>query len=94
MAFTFEWDPAKAETNERKHGVTFEEAATAFGDPFGIVIDDPRHSLGETRLALLGYSQSNRLLAVMFTERGDRIRLISARTATRRERHHYEEGSR
>jgi uncharacterized protein len=94
MAFPFEWDPAKAETNERKHGVTFDEAATAFGDPFGIVIDDPRHSRGETRLALLGYSQSNRLLAVMFTERGDRIRLISARTATRRERHHYEEGSR
>jgi hypothetical protein len=70
------------------------EATTVFGDPFGIVIDDPRHSSGEARLALLGYSQSSRLLAVMFTERGDRIRLISARTATRRERHHYEEGSR
>jgi uncharacterized DUF497 family protein len=73
MAFTFEWDRAKAESNKRKHGVTFDEAATAFGDPFGIVIDDPRHSTEEPRLALLGYSQSSRLLAVMFTERGDRI---------------------
>jgi uncharacterized DUF497 family protein len=94
MAFAFEWDPQKAIENERKHGVTFDEAATAFGDPFGVVVDDPRHSVGEARLALLGYSQANRLLAVMFTERGDRIRLISARAATRRERRNYEEGSR
>lgn len=94
MAFAFEWDPEKAAANEQKHGITFDEAATAFGDPFGIVVDDPRHSAGEVRLALLGYSQANRLLAVMFTERGDRMRLISARTATRRERHQYEEGSR
>lgn len=87
MAFTFEWDPRKAAANRRKHGVTFDEAATAFGDPFGIMVDDPRHSAGESRLVLLGHSQANRLLAVMFTERGDRMRLISARTATRRERH-------
>ena len=92
MALTFEWDPQKAIANERKHAVTFDEATTAFGDPFGTVTDDPRHSQGERRLVLLGYSQANRLLAVMFTERGGRIRLISARTATRRERNDYEEG--
>ena len=74
------------------YGVTFDEAATAFADPFGIVVDDPRHSVDETRVALLGHSESSRLLAVMFTERGDRIRLISARKATRREHRHYEEG--
>jgi uncharacterized DUF497 family protein len=58
----------------RKHGVTFDEAATAFGDPFGLIVDDPRHSEAEPRSVLLGYSQSGRLLAVMFTERGDRLR--------------------
>lgn len=94
MAFAFEWDPQKAIENARKHGVTFDEATTAFGDPFGIVVDDPRHSGGEARMVLLGYSQANHLLAVMFTERGDRIRLISARKATRREHRNYEEDSR
>jgi hypothetical protein len=94
MAFAFEWDPNKAATNARKHGVTFEEAATAFVDPFGLIVEDPRHSSGEQRHALLGYSEHQRLLAVMFTERGDRIRLISARKATRRERHDYQEGKR
>jgi len=92
MAFTFEWDPGKAAANHRKHGVSFDEAATAFADPFGIVVDDPRHSADETRVVLLGHSESSRVLAVMFTERGDRIRLISARKATRREHRHYEEG--
>lgn len=91
MAFTFEWDPRKAAANERKHAVTFDEAAAAFADPFGIVVDDPRHSVDEMRVVLLGHSESSRLLAVMFTERGDRIRLISARKATRREHHQYEE---
>ena len=91
MAFTFKWDPQKAATNARKHRVTFDEAATAFGDPFGLIVHDPRHSETEGRSVLLGYSQSGRLLAVMFTERGDRLRLISARTATPRERHDYEE---
>jgi uncharacterized DUF497 family protein len=70
MAFTFEWDPQKATANARKHGVTFDEAATAFGDPFGLIVDDPRHSETEHRSVLLGYPQSGRLLAVMFTERG------------------------
>jgi uncharacterized DUF497 family protein len=94
MAFAFEWDPRKAASNARKHGVTFDEAATAFVDPFGRIVDDPRHSTRERRFALLGHSEQRRLLAVMFTERGDRIRLISARKATRRERHDYEEGKR
>ena len=92
MAFAFEWDPRKAVANLQKHEVSFDEAATAFADPFGIVADDPRHSTDEARVALLGHSESGRLLAVMFTERGDRIRLISARKATRREHRHYEEG--
>ncbi len=69
MAFTFEWDPRKAAANLRKHGVSCDEAATAFADPFGIVVDDPRHSTDEVRVALLGHSESSRLLAVMFTER-------------------------
>jgi uncharacterized DUF497 family protein len=64
MAFAFEWDPQKAAANERKHRVTFDEAVTAFGDPLGMLVDDPRHSVGEARLVLLGYSQANRLLAV------------------------------
>jgi uncharacterized DUF497 family protein len=94
MAFTFEWDPKKAAANEKKHGVTFDEAATVFGDPLGLIVDDPRHSVGEVRAVLLGYSHERRLLAVMFTERGDRIRLISARKAIRRERQTYEEATR
>src|SRR5436190_1107189 len=72
MAFAFEWDPRKAAANERKHGVSFDEAATAFADPYGLVVDDPRHSVGEVRVALLGHAETGRLLAVMFTERGDR----------------------
>ena len=84
-------DPRKAAANERKHGVSFDEAATAFADPYGLVVDDPRHSVGEVRVALLGHSEPGRLLAVMFTERGDRIRLLSARKATRREHRQYEE---
>jgi uncharacterized DUF497 family protein len=94
MAFAFEWDPRKAASNARKHGVTFDEAATAFVDPFGRIVEDPRHATVEPRSALLGYSQHHRLLAVMFTERGDRMRRISARKATRRGRHDYEEGKR
>ena len=94
MAFAFEWDPRKAASNRRKHGVAFDEAATAFHDPLGRIVEDPRHPKGERRYALVGYSHDQRLLAVMFTVRGDRIRLISARNATRRERHYYEEDRR
>jgi uncharacterized DUF497 family protein len=94
MALTFEWDPRKARRNLNKHGVSFAEAMTAFQDPLGRIVDDPRHSMNEQRYALLGLSERERLLAVMFTERGERIRLISARRATRDERKHYEETKR
>lgn len=88
----FQWDPRKAASNRAKHGISFEEAATVFGDPLGRIVDDPRHSDGEQRYVLLGYSGGQRLVAVMFTERGEEIRIISARPATRRERRDYEKG--
>jgi hypothetical protein len=87
----FEWHARKAKANRAKHKVTFEEAATVFGDPLGRIADDPRHSEGEERSVLLGDSNRRRLLVVMFTERGEAIHLISARRATRRERKEYEE---
>jgi uncharacterized DUF497 family protein len=93
MALTFEWDPRKAASNAAKHGVSFDEAATAFADPLGRIVGDPRHSVEEQRLVLLGNSHRQCLLAVMFTERGETIRLISAPTATRLEPRHYDEGS-
>ena len=71
MDLEFDRDPEKAEANARKHGVTFVEAATAFGDPLAITIDDPRHSVEEERFVLFGRSGRGRLLAVMHTERGD-----------------------
>jgi uncharacterized DUF497 family protein len=87
----FEWDPRKAEISRAKHEVSFEEAVSVFGDPLGRITDDPRHSETEERYVLLGQSARRRLLAVMFTERGQAIRLVSARKATRRERREYEE---
>jgi uncharacterized DUF497 family protein len=90
-ALRFEWDPRKAALNRAKHKVSFEEAVTVFGDPLGRIADDPRHSEGGERYVLLGQSRRHRVLAVMFTERGEVIRLISARKATRRERRSYEE---
>ena len=91
MALTFEWDQKKAASNLRKHGVSFEEAATAFGDPLSLTIPDPDHSLDEDRYVLIGESQMERLLVVAHTERSDTIRIISARLATRGERKSYEE---
>ena len=94
MALSFEWDPRKDATNRTKHGVGFDEALTVFADPLGRIVEDPRHSGDEIRLTLLGLSVRRRLLAVMFTERGeDRVRIFSARRATRHERHDYEEVS-
>jgi len=87
-----EWDPAKAEKNIRKHGVSFEEAATVFYDPLTATGADPDHSEGEKRLITFGMSSSGRLLVVSHTARDDAIRIISARIATRPERHIYEEG--
>ena len=92
MAMTFEWDSQKAASNEKKHGVGFKEATTVFGDPLGWFQRDEEHSVGEGRLLLLGRSSENRLLAVLFSDRGDElIRIISARPATSRERKKYEE---
>lgn len=90
MSYVFEWDPAKAEANARKHGVTFEEATTVFADPLALLKRDPDHSLEEERYLLLGTSNQDRLLVVAFSERPPRTRLISARKATRRERATYE----
>jgi uncharacterized DUF497 family protein len=92
MAFRFHWDPAKARANLKKHGVSFEEAATVFGDPLSLTLVDPEHSSREeSRFILLGQAASGRLLVVAHTETGDDIRLISARLATPRERRSYEE---
>lgn len=88
----FEWDPKKAATNLRKHGVSFDEAATVFQDDLSLTGDDPDHSLSEERLVTFGVSSAGRLLVASYTERDDRIRIISARPATRSERKLYEEG--
>ena len=88
---TFEWDPAKAAANLRAHGVSFEEAATVFQDPLAKVHSDPDHSESEPREILIGHSAQHRLLLVAFTDRQGKIRLISAREVTRRERRDYEE---
>lgn len=91
MALTFEWDPRKDAANARKHGVNFNEASTVFGDPLGWFQIDDAHSVGELRLLLLGRSTQGRLLAVLFTDRGDAlIRIISARLASPREQRKYE----
>jgi len=88
----FEWDRRKARGNRVKHGVTFEEAVTVFGDPFGVSIPDPLHSESEDRFLVLGRSHRDRLLVVVYMERAERVRIISARRATRREGMDYEEG--
>lgn len=90
MAIEFEWDAAKAEANLRKHGVSFEEAATAFSDTLSTTISDPLHSEREARYVLLGRTSTGRLVVVVHVDRGVRVRLISARLATRRERKQYE----
>ena len=87
----FEWDPRKAEKNFRKHKVLFTEAATVFGDTFSVTAFDPDHSMGESRYIIIGMSKLFRLLMVAFAERGERIRIISARSLSRAERKAYEE---
>jgi uncharacterized protein len=91
MDLRFEWDSAKADANAQKHGVTFQEASTVFGDPLSFTIPDPDHSGSEDRFLLLGRSGTGRLLVVTHTERRDAIRIISARPASRPERREYEE---
>jgi uncharacterized protein len=93
MDADFEWDLNKAAENRRKHGVSFEEAATAFADRLSVTVTDPDHSsAAEPRYILIGRSARGRLLVVSHAERGTAIRIISARPASRRERAQYEEG--
>jgi uncharacterized DUF497 family protein len=87
-----EWDARKARENLRKHGVSFEEASSVIFDPLSATGEDPDHSMDERRLITFGVSSSGRLLVVAHAERGDAIRIISARSATRAERKIYEEG--
>jgi uncharacterized DUF497 family protein len=89
----FEWDDAKAEANRRKHGVAFAEAMTALGDPLALTGYDPDHSDEEDRYITMGLSAAGRLLVVSHTDRGDKVRIISARKASRRERKDYEDAS-
>jgi len=92
MNMKFEWDPRKAASNLKKHGVSFHEAASVLGDPFSITYHDPDHSITEHRFITVGMSQSGRVLMVAHTDRGDNIRIISARKTTRQERRYYEKG--
>lgn len=91
MSLRFEWDASKARQNFFKHGVSFEKASTVFADPLSLTIPDPDHSIAEERWVTIGESYSRQLLAVVYIEHGDVIRLISARPATAGERRKYEE---
>ena len=88
----FDWDPKKATRNLRRHNVSFGEAATVFSDPLSTTVPDPDHALDEDRSITIGLSHRGRLLMVAHTERGDHIRIISARALTRTERAQYEAG--
>lgn len=90
----FEWDVKKERSNAKKHGVSFAEACTVFGDPLEFTIYDPDHSVGEYRFLSMGVSSNNRILVVSYTERADgRIRIISARLASQQERRQYGSGT-
>jgi len=91
IALQFEWDPNKAARNVERHHVSFDEAATVFDDPVFITVIDEEHSTDEDRYITIGRSQRGRLLLVAHTDRGGRLRIISARKATRRERKFYAE---
>ena len=91
MAMLFTWDARKAAANLEKHGVSFEEASTAFGDPLSVTVHDPDHSDDETRFVLIGQSFQGKLVIVVHSELENGIRIISAREATRRERRDYEQ---
>jgi uncharacterized DUF497 family protein len=88
----FEWDNNKAESNILKHGITFEEAVTVFADPYLLFTEDSKNSLREEREWAIGESEKGSILVVIFTMRDEKIRIISARKATKRERKRYEEG--
>jgi len=86
----FEWDPEKAKRNYRKHKVSFEEAVTVFYDSLSATFDDPDHSVGEQRFITVGFCSHGRLLVVSHSERGECVRIISARRANARERKRHE----
>ncbi len=88
----FEWDPDKSEANLKKHGISFHDASTVFGDPLALTFNDPDHSVGEQRFLTFGLSRIGQLLAVVHTERRKTTRIISAGRATRQERKIYENG--
>jgi len=89
----FEWDPEKARSNEKKHGIPFHEAATVFADNLSVTFPDSAHSVGEEQYITIGMSEFGKVLVISHTESGDTIRIFSARQATRRERKYYEEES-
>jgi uncharacterized DUF497 family protein len=91
MGIRVSWDPAKSSANLPKHGTAFAEAVGAFGDPLSLTRADPDHSAFELRYILIGTTPRGRLIVIAHADRGDEIRIISARPATRRERHAYEE---
>ena len=92
MGIRFDWNARKARLNRQKHGVSFDEATTVFGDPLSSTIPDPLHSAsGEDRFVTVGLSTSGHLLVVVHLDRGDEVRIISARRATAHERRDYEE---
>lgn len=91
MSLIFEWDGGKAQSNLSKHGVSFQEALTVFADSLARIFDDEVHAIEERREIIIGHSFLGRLLIVCFTERGESVRIISARPATKRERKDYEE---
>jgi uncharacterized DUF497 family protein len=91
LSLTFEWDEKKADENLKKHGVSFDEAKTVFNDPFSVTIYDPDHSSDEQRYVDIGLSLKGRLIVVSYCERGETIRLINSREATKKEQRNYEE---
>lgn len=91
VGYKFAWDTSKAKANRKKHGVSFEEGITVFGDPLSLNMPDPDHSDFEKRYIVMGSSERYRLLVVCYTEAGEKTRIISARQATRSERKRYEE---
>lgn len=86
----FEWDPEKAKQNFKNHRVSFEEAVTVFYDPLSVTFDDPDHSVGEYHYITIGLSSRDRLLVIAHAERGESLRIISARPATAHERKRHE----
>lgn len=91
MSLVFEWDPTKAESNLAKHHISFAEAMTVFADPLARIFPDEEHSVRELREIIIGHSAQQQLILVSFTAIADRVRIISARRTTRKERKDYEE---